>query len=237
LPLLAEGRITVKPWITQIEGHRVRFDDGSLEEVDAIILGTGFELNLPFLSPEIRRALDLSAQHLDLYRFTFHPELAGLAFLGLWEQTGPYPPILELQARWIAYVWSGLRPAPSSETMRAGIAAYRSRRGGSQLQSSHKLALVFAREAGIEPDLRQWPALARALLFGPLSPVSFRLNGPDLLPDAPARVLADARSLGTIMDAGFTGEELRQLKALAAARGDPGFSAFVNQLVSRTACA
>ena len=98
-----------------------------MEEVDAVILATGFELNLPFLSVDIRNTVDLDAQHIDLYKFTFHPNLPGLAFLGLWEQTGPYPPILELQARWIAYVWSGLLPALSGETMREGIADVSSR--------------------------------------------------------------------------------------------------------------
>jgi hypothetical protein len=45
--------------------------------------------------------------------------------------------------------------------MKAGIAAYQSKRDRSQLQSMHLMALLFAREAGAEPDLRQWPQLAR----------------------------------------------------------------------------
>jgi dimethylaniline monooxygenase (N-oxide forming) len=230
LPLVAEGRIVVKPWISAIEGNKVRFSDESLEEVDAVILATGFELNLPFLSADIRNTVDLDAQHIDLYKFTFHPNLPGLAFLGLWEQTGPYLPILELQARWIAYVWSGLLAALSEETMREGIAVYRACRGGPQLKSGNRLALMFAREAGIEPDLRQWPELARALLFGPLTAVSFRLSGPDGLSEAPARIMADARTLGTIVDQEFTPEEVTRLEALAVARNDPEFCDFVNQI-------
>jgi dimethylaniline monooxygenase (N-oxide forming) len=233
LPLVAEGRIMVKPWISEIEGHKVRFSDESLEEVDAVILATGFELNLPFLSADIVHTVDLDAQHIDLYKFTFHPNLPGLTFLGLWEQTGPYLPILELQARWITYVWSGLLPALSGDTMREGIAAYRAGRGGPQLQSGNSLALIFAREAGVEPDLRQWPELARALVFGPLTPVSFRLSGPDGLSEAPTRIMADARTLGTIADLEFTPEEVTRLEALAVARNEPEFSDFVNQIASR----
>jgi dimethylaniline monooxygenase (N-oxide forming) len=233
LPLVAEGRIKVKPWINGIERNKVRFRDESSEEVDAVILATGFELNLPFLSSDIRDTVDLDAQHIDLYKFTFHPNLPGLAFLGLWEQTGPYLPILELQARWIAYAWRGLLPALSVETMREGIAAYRAGRGGSQLESGHRLALMFAREAGVEPDLRQWPELARALLFGPLTAVSFRLSGPDCLSEAPARIMADARALGTIVNQEFTPEEVTRLEALAGARNDPEFSDFVNQIAFR----
>jgi hypothetical protein len=233
LPLVAEGRIKVKPWISEIDHNKVRFGDESSEEIDAVILATGFELNLPFLSADIRNTVDLDAQHIDLYKFTFHPNLPGLAFLGLWEQTGPYLPILELQARWITYVWRGLLPALSVETMRKGIAAYRTGRGGPQLESGHRLALMFAREAGIEPDLREWPELARALLFGPLTAVSFRLSGPDSLSEAPARVMADARALGTIVDQEFTPEEVTRLEALSDARNDPEFSDFVNQIALR----
>jgi dimethylaniline monooxygenase (N-oxide forming) len=229
LPLVAEGRIVAKPWIDKIEGQTVQFSDGSSEEFDALVFGTGFDLSLPFLSPEISRSLNLDAKHIDLHKFTFHPDWPGLAFVGLYEQTGPYFTPLELQARWITYVWSGIRHAPSREEMCAGITAYRSKRGGSQLQSMHTMALLFAREAGVEPDLSQCPALARALLFGPLTSVSFRSSGPDSLPDVAARITAEARALRTVVDPRFSVEELTQLEVLAAARKDPRFTDFVNQ--------
>ena len=228
LPLVAEGRIAIKPWISEIQGRSVRFSDESLEEFDAIIFGTGFGLSMPFLSPAISSVLDLDAQHADLYKFTFHPDLAGLAFLGLWEQTGPYFPPLELQARWITYVWSGIRPLPPRDQMNAGIAAYRSTRGESQLQAMHLMALLFAREANVEPDLTAWPQLGRALLFGPLSAISFRLSGPDCLQDAGERIPTEARALGTVVSPRFSSEEVAQLQALAAARKDLQFAEFVD---------
>jgi len=230
LPLVAEGRIAVKPWVREIQGREVHFEDASFEEFDAIILGTGFELSIPFLSPTIAQILDLDAHHADLYKFTFHPDLAGLAFLGLLEQVGPYFPPLELQARWITYVWKGIVPPPSRDQMKAGIARYRKARGKSQLQAMHLLALLFAREANVEPDLKQWPQLARALLFGPLSAISFRLNGADCLPNAGERITAEAKALGTIVSSTFSSEEVAQLHALAAARKDPTFSEFVDRV-------
>jgi dimethylaniline monooxygenase (N-oxide forming) len=232
LPLVAEGRIAVKPWIKEIQGRKVHFEDTSSEEFDAIILGTGFELSIPFLSPTIAQILDLDAHHADLYKFTFHPDLAGLAFLGLWEQTGPYFPPLELQARWITYVWKGITPPPTPDQMNAGIAIYREARGKSQLQAMHLLALLFAREANVEPDLKQWPQFARALLFGPLSAISFRLSGPDCLPNAGERITAEALALGTIVSSTFSSEEVAQLHVLAAARKDPTFSEFVDQIAN-----
>lgn len=230
LPLVAEGRIMPKPWISAIEGQTVHFADGSMEEVDAIIFGTGYELHIPFLSTEIRRVLDLDTHHIDLYKFTFHPDLPGLAFLGMFEQIGPYFPVLELQARWIAYVWSGILPAPSSEEMAAGLAAYRSRRGEPQEQFMHLMALLFSRQIGVEPELHKWPELARALLFGPLASASFRLCGFDSLPEAVEHFTADALAFGVIPSVEFTPEQLVQLQALSAVYNDNTFAEFVNQL-------
>ncbi|MBV9999714.1 MAG: NAD(P)-binding domain-containing protein [Verrucomicrobia bacterium] len=236
LPLVAEGRIVVKPWLRLIEGPRVRFSDESAEEFDAIILGTGFELSLPFLSAAIRRTLRLNdAQDAELYHFTFHPDLPGLAFVGLWEQTGPYFPPLELQARWIAYAWSGLRPLPPPSQMEAALAAQPPKRGGSQPQAMHLIALRFAREAGVEPELSQWPLLARALLFGPLSAASFRLAGPDRLPEAAERIQAEARALGTVVSPEFSREQVAQLQALAAARKEAGFTGLVDRITKPSA--
>jgi dimethylaniline monooxygenase (N-oxide forming) len=234
LPLVAEGRIVVKPWIEKIAGQIVQFADGSSDEFDAIVFGTGFDLNLPFLSPEISRSLDLDAKHINLHKNTFHPDWPGLAFLGLYEQTGPYFTPLELQARWITYVWSKILQAPSPKEMWAGIATYRSKRGGPQLQSMHTTSLIFAREAHVEPDLCQQLRLARALLFGPLTSVSFRLSGPDSLPDVAAQITAEARAIGTVVSPQFSTEELTKLQVLALARNDPRFTHLVNLARSST---
>ena len=229
LPLVAEGRIVVKPWIAKIAGQTIHFIDGTAEEFDSIIFGTGFDLSLPFLSLEISRSLNLDAKSIDLHKFTFHPDWPGLAFVGLYEQTGPYFPPLELQARWITYVWSGIRQVPSREEMSAGIAEYRSNRRGSQRLSMHLMALLFGREAGVEPDLSQHPTLARSLLFGPLTSASFRLSGPDSLPEVGVRIGEEARALRTVLGPEFSSEELSQLQALSSVRNDLLFSDFVNR--------
>src|SRR5262245_25131592 len=231
LPLVAEGRIGVKPWIKEVQGRKVRFSDETWEAFDSIISGTGFELSSPFLSPSISDILDLDALHADLYKFKFHPDLPRLPFLGLWEQTGPYFPPLEQQARWITYVWSGIRPLPTRSQMNAAIAAYRDARGESQVQPMHRMALLFAREAGVEPDLEAWPQLAPALLFGPLSAISFRLSGPDHLHDIEARIATEARAVGTAVGSTFSSEQVSQLQDLAAARKGPEFAEFVSRIM------
>jgi cation diffusion facilitator CzcD-associated flavoprotein CzcO len=207
LPLVAEGRITVRPWMTSVADRNVTFADGTADEFDGIVFGTGFDLHLPFLSNDIRAILDLDAVHLDADRYTFHPDLPGLAFVGMWDQSGGYFVPLEMQARWIAYTWGGAVPAPSDAGQRAYIDAYRSQRGLPQKTRMNLVALMFARAAGVEPNVRSWPTLRRALLFGPLAPSCFRLEGQDALPDAAARFARDAAAFGAITSNELTERE------------------------------
>jgi dimethylaniline monooxygenase (N-oxide forming) len=208
LPLVAEGRITVRPWIEAVGGSTVTFTDGHAEAFDGILFGTGFRLSLPFLDESICAAVDLDDIHLDADLHTFHPDLPGLAFVGMWDQSGGYFVPLELQARWIAYTWGGV---VASRDPRPGAQACRQRRGLSQKTRMNLAALAFARAAGVEPDPARWPHLRRALLFGPLAPSCFRLEGPDALPDAADRFARDAAEFGAITDGRLTEREQRYL--------------------------
>jgi dimethylaniline monooxygenase (N-oxide forming) len=209
LPLVAEGLITIRPWLAAVASTVVTFADGTAEEFDGIVFGTGFDLHLPFLSDDIRAVLDVDAAHLDADRYTFHPDLPGLAFAGMWDQSGGYFVPLELQARWIAYAWGGTVPATSEACQRAAIDTYRSRRGMSQKTRMNLAALTFARAAGVEPSPDRWAQLRRALLFGPLAPSCFRLEGPDALPDSPARFARDAAAFGAITSNELSDREQR----------------------------
>lgn len=215
LPLVAEGRISVRPWMTSVDGAQVTFADGHVGEFDGILFGTGFALDLPFLSDDIRATVDLDAVHLDSDRYTFHPGLPGLAFVGMWDQSGGYFVPLELQARWIAYTWGGVAPTPDEGAQREAIAAYRATRRLSQKTRMNLAAVTFARAAGVEPDLENWPNLRRALLFGPLAPSCFRLEGPDALPKGPARFARDAAAFGAITSNEMTERESRYWSQVA----------------------
>ena len=204
-----------------MDGRTVHFADGTTEDYDAMVFATGYALDLPFLGPRLRAALTPDASHLALHQHTFHPDLDGFAAIGLYEHGGPFFSTIENQARWIAYAWGGVCVMPSRAHMDAGMAAAHARRGRPLVVRSHIVARLFAREAGIEPDLRQWPTLARALLYGPQSPASFRLSGPDALPDAAARVRDDAAAFDAVTDAAFRADELRALQSIAAAHAYP----------------
>lgn len=214
LPLVAEGRITVRPWIESVSDSTVAFTDGHAEAFDGILFGTGFRLSLPFLDESISAAIDLDDIHLDADLHTFHPDLPGLAFVGMWDQSGGYFVPMELQARWIAYTWGGIIAARDPGQ---GVQICRQRRGLPQKTRMNLVALAFARVAGVEPDLARWPDLHRALLFGPLAPSCFRLEGPDALPDAADRFARDAAEFGAITDDRLTEREQRYLEMLEQA--------------------
>jgi thioredoxin reductase len=206
LTAVAEGRIRPRPSIARVENQTVHFTDGTSQRADALLLGTGYRLSLPWLAPSLAALLAVDEYHLDLHDHTFHPELPGLAFLGMYDQIGPLLPVLELQARWVAYTFGGVRPAPTQEEMQEGLARSRAARGGPRNVLMHAMALLFARRAGVEPDPARWPGLHHELLCGPLSPVSFRLQGPDRLAGAPAMVAAAAAAFGTLGSPDFTPE-------------------------------
>ena len=56
LPRIGHGRITPKPNIERLEGDRVRFTDGTTEQIDPIVYCTGYKITFPFLSDDDRRA-------------------------------------------------------------------------------------------------------------------------------------------------------------------------------------
>ena len=84
LNLVAEDRVVPVPWFREVSEQTVTFTDERQIEADAILAGTGFDLNLPFLSEGISRTVQNDAKGLQLAEYTFHPDLPGLAFVGLW---------------------------------------------------------------------------------------------------------------------------------------------------------
>jgi dimethylaniline monooxygenase (N-oxide forming) len=176
---VADGHISCRPSITSVDGCRVAFADGSSKEFDVVVSATGYELDLPFLSDEVRSLL---GPDLVLYQHTLPAALPTLGFVGQFSAQGPYFPLLELQARWIVAIWSGEVEAPGEQLMRSVGARTRP-----TVVPHDALALALEGEMGITPDLRARPELAEALLFGPLLPARHRLDGPGAMPDAAAR--------------------------------------------------
>ena len=174
------GDIVCRPAIASTTGRTVTFTDGSTETVDAVVCATGYRLDLPYLDPALRQLL-VTGDDLDLYQRTLHPDLPGLGVVGQFLLQGPYWPLLELQARWIVGGLVGTVPVPTPAAMRAVMATPRP-----HLESHHVLGLQLAEEQGVSPDPRAWPELAEELVFGPMLPARYRLEGPGARPDAAA---------------------------------------------------
>lgn len=124
LAKLGRGDVVPKPNLARLDGRRVHFVDGSVEEVDAIVWCTGYKVTFPFFDPAWLSAKD---NDFPLYRRTFRPDEPGLAFVGLYQPLGAIMPLAEAQAKWIADWLRGECPLPSVGEMQRDIERERSR--------------------------------------------------------------------------------------------------------------
>lgn len=118
LPKLGRGDVVPKPNIASKEGRRVRFVDGSVEEVDAIVYCTGYRVRFPFFDPAWIAAPN---NDLPLFRRVFLPGEPGVQFAGLLQPLGAIMPLAEAQGRWLAAYYVGDYELPSPAAMRADI--------------------------------------------------------------------------------------------------------------------
>ena len=181
------GQIRCKPAIAGVDADRVTFADGTRERFDVIICATGYRLDLPYLDEGLRSVL---GPDLRLHLRTMHPDLPGLGVVGLFAAQGPYLPLLELQARWLVGVWSGQVAAPDERLARASLAA-----PTPAIDSHQVLALALSEAAGVAPDVHTRPDLAEPLLFGPMLPPRYRLDGPGARADAAESLRAQLAAL------------------------------------------
>jgi flavin-binding monooxygenase-like protein len=122
LPRLGHGDIAVKPNIDRFAaGRRVRFADGSEEEIDLVIYCTGYRIEFPFLDEKVFVSRD---NRMPLYRRMVSVENPGLYFIGFVQPLGPIMPIAEAQSEWIADLLSGRAALPSAAEMHKEVAEY-----------------------------------------------------------------------------------------------------------------
>jgi dimethylaniline monooxygenase (N-oxide forming) len=235
LAQVAEGKILPKGAVLELTKDTAVFGDGTSERIDAIVFGTGYELSLPFLAKDIQQSIGADGTHIDLYCHTFHPDLPNLAFIGLYVQIGPYFPVLELQARWIAMVWSGIKPFPTREKMLEGIREFQEWKRVHYETFFDEMAVMLSKEAGVAPTLDKHPELAKALVFGPLASSQFRLDGHGRRKDAGTEFLAAASSFGNITSPQLTDEQTAALTMIAnIVKDEPSIAALLSILQKRS---
>lgn len=181
---IAKKKVDVVPGIKRYEGgNRIQFEDGRIEEVDAILFCTGFYTMLPFLEQS-------SLDGRELYKNTFMPGDPTLAFIGLLRpNVGALPPVAEMQARLFAGVLAGRIQLPPLDEMQALIAQdgkrYTEERPHhfkrlTSLVDYHLFMDELAGMLGVRPRL--WtlilePRMLFTFVFGPMGCFQYRLNG------------------------------------------------------------
>jgi dimethylaniline monooxygenase (N-oxide forming) len=181
LTQVRDGSIVPQPAIESVSGRTVTFRDGSTAVVDTIVCATGYDLDVPYLDDHVWTH---TGRDLRLHLRTLHPDLPGLGFIGQFPTSGPYFPLLELQARWVVNLWTGTIDPPEEADMRASL-----RDSPPPLDSHDALALAFSEASGVAPDIEARPRLFDALVFGPMLPPRYRLDGPGSMPNASEMLL------------------------------------------------
>jgi hypothetical protein len=104
---LGAGDAVAKGDVAELLGDRVRFADGSVEPIDAIVYATGYNVRFPFFDPEFLAAPDNA---LPLFKRMLKPGIDDLAFIGLGQPIPTLFPFAELQsklaARWLSGDWA-----------------------------------------------------------------------------------------------------------------------------------
>jgi dimethylaniline monooxygenase (N-oxide forming) len=114
LPAIGHGRVKPKPVIQSLEGHEVRFADGSVEPIDTIVYCTGYRISFPFIPKDV---LEVKDNELPLYKMVVPPEHDGLFFIALLQPLGAMMPLAEAQSEWVADLLSGEAALPTREEM------------------------------------------------------------------------------------------------------------------------
>ncbi|XP_015682354.1 dimethylaniline monooxygenase [N-oxide-forming] 5 [Protobothrops mucrosquamatus] len=186
---LISGKIVIKSNIAEFTETAAVFDDGSKEEdIDCVVLATGYSFSFPFLGD----LMTVVENQIPLYKFVFLPNLEKptLAIIGLVQPLGAIMPIAEMQARWATRVFKGLAQLPSTSEMISDITDKKISMAKRYVKSQRHTIQVdytdymdeLASLIGVMPNI--WsrfitdPKLAQEILFGPRTPYQYRLQGP-----------------------------------------------------------
>ncbi len=135
LSLVQDGKINpIQGLAKEFNRQSINIETKNLQNItlktNLTVLATGFSPSLPFLNPELKKII--SFDNTDkfmpalLYKSVWPKDLEGIAFVGFYR--GPYFATIELQARWVAGVFSGGLPHPKEDEINNGITESRSLR-------------------------------------------------------------------------------------------------------------
>uniref|UniRef100_A0A8C4IY52 Flavin-containing monooxygenase n=1 Tax=Dromaius novaehollandiae TaxID=8790 RepID=A0A8C4IY52_DRONO len=185
---IISGRVRVKPNVREFTATAAIFEDGTKEDIDAVVFATGYSFSFPFLED----CVTVVENQISLYKFVFpaHLEKPTLAFIGLVQPLGAIMPISELQCRWATRVFKGLNKLPPRRDMEADINQKKEEMAKRYVRSQRHTIQVdyipymdeLACQLGVKPNLLTLfltdPRLATEVLLGPCTPYQYRLRGP-----------------------------------------------------------
>ncbi|XP_069121137.1 flavin-containing monooxygenase 5-like [Argopecten irradians] len=186
---IANGSIIVKPNIKQFTETEVEFDNGTKEEVDAVVHATGYIFGFPFINKSV---FDVKDNQIDLYKYMFPPdlEIPTLSVIGCFQPLGAIMPLSEMQARLATRVFKGDVKLPPKVDQWTEIRRKRTEMRYRYVESTrHTIQVDFipymdelAELIGCCPNLAYMmlsdPVLALKCFFGSCTPYQFRLEGP-----------------------------------------------------------
>jgi hypothetical protein len=116
---LGSGDAMAKPDVAELMGDRVRFTDGSVEQVDAIVYATGYKISFPFFDPDF---ISAPGNVLPLFKRMFKPRIDDLAFIGFGQAIPTIFPFAECQSklagRWLGGDWAPPDPGEMEREIR-----------------------------------------------------------------------------------------------------------------------
>lgn len=184
-----KGTLQVKPEVASVDGKTITFVDETTEEFDVIICATGYDFDISFLPESVQEQIHVPHPNtgkkiMSLYKNTLVPvpELVDtLAFCGLMNSIGPIFPQGEMQARYIAAIWSGKIPRPSLSTLQLNAdAATKKRLDTSSILNQYDTATVvnedIGDELGVTPSYATAFSAPKKYLLGPVYSCFYRTN-------------------------------------------------------------
>jgi len=126
---LGHGDIIPKPEVQDLCGDRVRFKDGSEEEIDVIVYATGFKITIPFLD---KRHLNWQNGRPAFYLNVFHPQYDNLFLAGFIQPDSGQWGLVDYQTQLIAkFIRAQTHNPAGAETLRRLKSGPRPHLGGS----------------------------------------------------------------------------------------------------------
>ncbi|KAK3095314.1 hypothetical protein FSP39_013123 [Pinctada imbricata] len=181
--------IKIVPNIKKIEENRVTFINDESDEFDAIVLCTGYKIDLPFLEESVRsKVLDEETNSIKLYMNMVSPEIGhSLAFVGFIQPaSGGLLSMSENQARWFTELCRGRVSLPTKAEMIQNIQDEEAENASKYYKSSrHTIQrdpIIYNDQItsffGAKPELLKNPTLAWRLMVGSCGSAQYRLQGP-----------------------------------------------------------